>query len=543
MIGAVLGGIGLFLLGMTLLTDGLQTAAGSALRTALRRYTKTTLSSVTVGAATTALVQSSSATTLATIGFVGAGLLPFSSALGIVYGANVGTTATAWIVSAVGLKIKMTTFALPLVGVGALAKLFTRGRRSAVGQALAGFGLIFVGIDVLQRGMQDLGSQIDPSRFATEGVAGMALLVLIGIVTTVVMQSSSAAVATTLTALSAGTIDLEQAAALVIGQNVGTTVTAAIGAAGGSAPMRRTAVAHVAFNVASGGVALLLLPVFFRIAGPGIGRTDPAIAIAAFHTSFNVAGVLLFAPFAGRFAEVLERVVKEKGAALTRRLNTGRIGLASAALEAIRYTARDIEAEALRTSTQVVDRTLTAEDVLKRTEILRSALDACRARLAEVRTDPATPAEYGQHVGNLHAVDHLYRLVEALEESDNARRFAESRPHTGAADLLMPAFCDAIEILESAAGAPTAILEDASRQMAELRRAHRPRLLEQAVRGEVDAETAEQNVEAMRWIDRIAYHAWRAAHHLDLGTPGAPLPEPPAPESIGRRSEESYDLR
>ncbi|MFP5380591.1 MAG: Na/Pi symporter, partial [Vicinamibacteria bacterium] len=179
------------------------------------------------GAGITALVQSSSATTLATIGFVSAGLLSLPNAIGVVIGANIGTTATGWLVSLLGLKLSIGKIAMPLIGVGALLRLLARERLAQAGLALAGFGVIFVGIDALQAGMAALAGRVDPAQFPVAGLAGRLLLVLLGVLMTVIMQSSSAAVATTLTALSGGAITLDQAAALVIGQNVGTTVTAA----------------------------------------------------------------------------------------------------------------------------------------------------------------------------------------------------------------------------------------------------------------------------------------------------------------------------
>ncbi len=541
MVGVVLGGIGLFLLGMALLTDGLQAAAGDALRTALRRCTRSTFSSIVTGAAVTAVVQSSSATTLATIGFVGAGLLRFSAALGIVYGANVGTTATAWIVATVGLNVDASTFALPLVGAGAMAKLFLTGRRAAVGAAVAGFGLVFVGIDVLQTGMAELRSVLDPSRHSGTGWGSPLTFVVVGALSTVVMQSSSAAVATTLTALAAGTIDLPQAAALVIGQNVGTTVTALIGAAGGSAPMRRTALAHLTFNVASGAVALALLPVFLGFAVSALAAADPAVMLAAFHTSFNVLGVVLFAPFTQRFADFLERVVVEEGATLTRRLRTGRIALPSALFEAVRFTARDITAEALGIS----QRLLAADapvDVTRRLRALERALDTTRERLASIRTSPALPAEHGQHVGNLHALDHLSRLVEALAESGNAAAAIgdpEVRPMVGA---LAPAFEEAISVLKAPAGVPVDALGQASAVAAASRREARPRVLAAAAAAGEEPQVTERRLEAMRWVDRIGYHAWRAAYHLELRQSGAKSDTPLAPRSEGRRTDESHEI-
>lgn len=215
-LSTVLGGIGLFLLGMILMTDGLKAVAGDSLRGVLSRFTGNRFSAVTMGALVTALVQSSSATTLATIGFVSAGLLGFGNAVGIMLGANLGTTSTGWLVGLLGLKLSIGDILLPFIGLGALARLIGRGRLAHAGSALAGFGVIFVGIDVLQGGMQELAENFKLDAFAQPGLAGRVWLVLIGAAMTVVMQSSSAAVATTLTALSSGALDLSQSAALVV---------------------------------------------------------------------------------------------------------------------------------------------------------------------------------------------------------------------------------------------------------------------------------------------------------------------------------------
>ncbi|NUM78660.1 Na/Pi cotransporter family protein, partial [candidate division KSB1 bacterium] len=266
MIPNLLGGIGLFLLGMILLTDGLKAVAGEALRRVLSRFVRGPFSALFSGATVTILVQSSSATTLTTIGFVSAGLLTFPQAVGVLFGANLGTTSTGWIVAVLGLKISVGKLALPLIGVGALLRLLTRDRLAAGGLALAGFGLIFVGIDTLQAGMAHLAERFDPSQLPGETFAGRMLLVVTGIAMTVVMQSSSAAVATTLTALHGGAIDLTQAAALVVGQNVGTTVTAALAGLGAVTAAKRTALAHILFNVITGVVALAILPHFVRLA-------------------------------------------------------------------------------------------------------------------------------------------------------------------------------------------------------------------------------------------------------------------------------------
>lgn len=520
MLGMVLGGIGLFLLGMALLTDGLVVAAGDGLRRALERAAASTLSSVATGAVSTAIVQSSSATTLLTIGFVGAGMLSLPSALGVVFGANVGTTVTSWIVATIGLKVKMNTFALPLVGVGALVRLFAKGRRSAMGTALAGFGLVFVGIDVLQSGMSSAAASVDLAAYAGRGPLALGTMVLAGMFMTVVMQSSSAAVTTTLAAVDGGTIGLVQAAALVIGQNVGTTITAGIGAIGGSAAVRRTALAHLLFNVATGAVALALLPVLWPIAGARLATRDPAIVISAFHTAFNLLGVVMFAPFVHRLAGWLERRIPDVGAELTRRLATGRGASRGAIVDACRTTARDIARETLRIATATLREPENERELVARRDAVARAIEATRSKLHAIRTDPNTPHDYGRHVATLHALDHLHRLVEALGEEEHIHDYgtygemqrdgARLAEHFEALSGWWTARSD-----PKATAAPMPDVEGVSRSVAEGRRAERPRVLERTARGELAPRDGEKLLEAMRWVDRLGYHAWRAHHHLE----------------------------
>lgn len=342
--GTVLGGVGLFLLGMLLMTDGLKALAGDALRQGLARFTGSPLTAVASGAAVTALVQSSSATTLATIGFVSAGLLSFNNAIGVVIGANLGTTSTGWIVSLLGLKLSIVTLALPLIGISALARLLGRDRLAQAGTALAGFGLIFVGIDVLQVGMADLSRQVDLSRYAADGLGARLVLVTVGLVMTVILQSSSAAVATTLTALAAGTLNLEQAAALVIGQNLGTTVTAALAAVGAQTAAKRTALVHIVFNLGTGALAFLLLPVFTLAVDRGTEAwvgDDQALTLAAFHTAFNLMGAVLFVPLIPQLARLAETLLPERRSPLTRHLDASLTTVPALALDAARRSLED----------------------------------------------------------------------------------------------------------------------------------------------------------------------------------------------------------
>ncbi|MEZ6197453.1 MAG: Na/Pi symporter [Planctomycetota bacterium] len=320
MIGAsaagLVGGIGLFLIGMRLMTEGLKLAAGGALRDILGRWTDSVGRGILSGALLTGLVQSSSAVTVATIGFVNAGVLTLSQGLGVIYGSNVGTTATGWIVAAIGFDLDVKALALPLIGVGAATRLVRgSGRAAAVGDALAGFGLLFLGLGVLRAAFLGLEDQVDLAGFAGPGPLGAAVLVLVGVVVTFLVQSSSATIALALTAVGGGALSLTQGAALVIGANVGTTSTAALSVLGATPNARRVALGHGLFNLVTGAVAFAGLPAMLRglvALGAAIGwaPTD-ATVLATFHTAFNLLGVVLVAPFTRRLVAFLDTRFRE----------------------------------------------------------------------------------------------------------------------------------------------------------------------------------------------------------------------------------------
>ncbi|WP_339670266.1 Na/Pi symporter [Dasania marina] len=311
-IGMLAGGLGLFMLAVGMMTDGLQAAAGQSLRDILARWTRTPVHGIFTGLAITAIVQSSSAVTVATIGFVNAGIISMRRALGVVYGSNLGTTMTGWLVAVVGFKLNIDAFALPIIGVGMLLRL-TGGesKRAPLGLALVGFGLFFLGIDVLKDAFDGLVSTIDFNQLTVQGISGVLLYVAIGFLITVLTQSSSAAIAITLTAATGGVLGLYAAAAMVIGANVGTTSTAAIAVIGATANAKRVASAHIIFNVGAGVVALLILPLLFWLVQSSsdiLGlESIPAVTLALFHTVFNIVGVLLILPVNNRLADFLEK--------------------------------------------------------------------------------------------------------------------------------------------------------------------------------------------------------------------------------------------
>ncbi|MFN7155188.1 MAG: Na/Pi cotransporter family protein [Acidovorax sp.] len=339
-LASVVGGLGLFLLGMTMMTDGLRLAAGPALERILAAATRTRLHALGSGVLVTSLVQSSSAVTVATIGFVNAGLLPLGPALWVLFGANVGTTMTGWIVALVGLKFKIEALALPLLGLGVVMQLTGQGhRRGALGSALAGFGLLFMGIAMLQQSFTGLAGEVTLPQ--GEGVLAVAAQVGVGALMTVLMQSSSASMAIALTAAQEGLLTPQGAAAVVIGSNVGTTVTAVLATLGATANARRAAAAHVLFNGITGAVALLLLP--WLVPAIATARevldlpADPAAKLALFHTIFNVMGVLLMWPIASHLALWLQQRfrAREEDEAQPQHLDDNVLAVPSLALDAL----------------------------------------------------------------------------------------------------------------------------------------------------------------------------------------------------------------
>ncbi|MBX3502448.1 MAG: Na/Pi cotransporter family protein [Alphaproteobacteria bacterium] len=313
-LASLLGGLGLFLLGMWMMTDGLKLAAGSALKSILETWTSSAARGFMTGVLITAIVQSSSAVTVAAVGFVNAGLLTLKQALWVVIGTNVGTTMTGWLVALVGVKVEVGALALPLIGIGMLLRMAARGRveLAGAGQALAGFGAFFLGISVLQDGFAGMSGRITELNLEHYDWSTIAAFFGLGALLTVMTQSSSAAIALTLTASATGGVPLPLAAAAVVGTNVGTTSTALFAALNATPPARRVASAHILFNVMTGVVAMALLqPLLFAcrlVAGWTGAGDDVPTTLALFHTGFNLLGAALMWPAGERIVRQLERL-------------------------------------------------------------------------------------------------------------------------------------------------------------------------------------------------------------------------------------------
>lgn len=313
-----LAGLGIFLFGMFTMEESIKLLAGRSLKTMIRRFTGTRTKALLTGAVSTAVLQSSSAVSLMVLAFVGAGLLTLGNAITVIMGAMVGTSMTAWIVAVFGFSLKIDALSFPVIGIGGLALIaLPRSSRYAnISKLLVAFGLLFLGLDYMKTSVEALAAAIDLSTLPD---LGLWVYVLAGLVLTAIMQSSSATIAVILTTLFTGIIDFRQGAAMVIGANVGTTVTILIGAIGGIPAKKQTALSSLIFNVGTALVALPALPLMFWVIHLLFDPADNAVlGIAAFHTLFNLMGVVLFFPVISPLVHYLERLFKEKRSILTR---------------------------------------------------------------------------------------------------------------------------------------------------------------------------------------------------------------------------------
>ena len=390
------GGLALFLLAMLMMTEGLKVFAGGGLKQLLGRYTSTPLKGVLAGILVTGLVQSSGAVTVATIGFVNAGMLTLRQALGVVYGTNIGTTITGWLVSLVGFGFKIETFALPILAAGVALRLGSSGKRSrGLGEALAGFGLFFLGLAILKDAFGGMAQNYGAAITGISNSGGsLFIFLLIGFVATVLTQSSSAAIALVLTAASGGVISIHYAAAAVIGANLGTTSTAAVAVLHATPNARRLAVGHILFNLITGAVALSLLPLLMWGVGLLADGLDmegsPAAVLALFHTVFNLLGVMIMLPLAGPLTILLERLFRNEEEQAGRPLHldatlTATPDLAVAALHAELLRLRTMANGLVRVALLEPDQSVLALE--RRTDAMRALVAAIADFIGTVRTE------------------------------------------------------------------------------------------------------------------------------------------------------------
>lgn len=514
------GGIGLFLLGMTLMTESLKDIAGETLRQWLGRFTGSPFKAMTSGIALTLIVQSSTATTLATIGFVSAGVLSFSQAIGVIIGANIGTTSTGWIVAFLGLKFSIGQVALPLIAIGALLKILAHGRTALTGLALAGFGLIFFGIDLLQVAMSGVAEHLDLSIFSTESFAAKLLLVLFGLVMTVILQSSSAAITATLAALASQAIQLDQALVLVIGQNIGTVATAVLAAIGANANAKRTAAVHVCFNVVSAIFAFcILVPLFLWLYQPQyfLSGWDHVVIVAAFHTAFSVFGALFFMPLIRPFEQLLVKYIPAHEDSLLQALDEASLAVPAVAIN----TAEQVIFKTILTQYSWILKAIKSAELVSANELKQQ--DELIYKLQDYLEKIVVP-ENSTDQSRLFSLLRMMVYLKVLRSDlENLKHVVSIRTQPAIHQLAL----DFIQILENAGNSmlDTRSSEDLSQlyiEMGHLKQWSKQHRSELRKKTNIYASTYQLNaaktfelLAAQRWLDRLVAHSYRLINVLN----------------------------
>ncbi|MDR0399805.1 MAG: Na/Pi cotransporter family protein [Treponema sp.] len=313
----IVGGLCLFLYGMKVMSDGIQHAAGDRLQRFLNLMTKNRFVGIFTGMAVTALVQSSSAVSVMVVTFVNAGLLSLTQSIGVIMGANIGTTTTAWLVSLVGFEIDISALALPAVGIGFFMQVL-KWNHQDLGEVFMGFGFIFLGLRFLTDAMPSLNEDhLEFIRqFSNLGFLSILIGLGVGTFATLLMHSSAATITLTIAMAMNGMVSFETAAAMILGANIGTTIDAIMAAIGARTAARRTALVHVLFNVVGSVVAVIFIRPLISLVGflaPGVPEGgNVATHLAMFHTIFNIMGTLIFLPFISQFAAVVSFLIKDR---------------------------------------------------------------------------------------------------------------------------------------------------------------------------------------------------------------------------------------
>lgn len=522
-----LGGIGLFLLGMRLMTDGLTTAAGDTLRVILGAATRSRGRAIFSGILITTLVQSSSAVIFTTIGFVNASLLGLPQAVGVIFGSNLGTTLTSWIVALIGFNLDLQVIALPAVGIGmALSVALGKGQYGALGRAMAGFGLFFLGIDVLKDAFDGIGDVVDLHRWAGEGVFNLLLFVLIGAVLTLIVQSSSAALTIILTATAGGLIPLTAAAALVIGANVGTTSTALFAVFDATAPARRAAMSHVIFNVVVALVSFVfLLPLLavVHVIALLFGSQDQlAMSLAIFHTLVNLLGILVMWPLTPRLVAWLELRFKtlEEDESRPRFMDRNVQSTPSLALDALAQELHRMHGMARRLASEAVS---TEEPHNPQLESGHRALESLNMAISEfasgipragMSADQLAALPDAQRVGQylVNVAEHALEMVQDHQEGElaPASALAGERNQLRAAAV---ALLDLTQVDRADWNAET--LAETRRAFETRYQALKAELLQAGTAGEILPRRMAGMLERLSDLHRVVDQATKAAIYLD----------------------------
>ena len=313
----ILSGIAIFLVGMMFMQDGFKLLSGGILEKLLQKFTSNIFYSILTGFLSTTFVQSSSIISLVVISFLSVELLTLIQGIGIIFGSNLGSTTTAWIISSLGFDVKISSYALPMILFGVILKFIKSNAYKGLGNVLLGLGFVFLGIAYMKDGFDTLKNSIDLASFAMEGALGIVVYLIVGAIATIIIQSSAATIAIIITALSAGSIIYINALALVIGANIGTTFTAILASLASNENGKRVAFAHFLFNIITGVIITIFIYSFrdlvdFLAPYFGISENNYSMKLALFHTLFSLIGIILLTPFINQIVNVSKNLIKKK---------------------------------------------------------------------------------------------------------------------------------------------------------------------------------------------------------------------------------------
>lgn len=430
-----LAGLGIFLLAMALMENSLEALAGRSFKKFLRQYTNHPIKAVLSGIFITIILQSSSVVSLMVLAFVGAGIIELRNAIGIIIGSNLGTTLTGWIVAYFGFSFNIESFALPFIAIGGLSMVFfaQKDRLYLFGQLFIGIGFLFLGLDYMKASISELANNFDISPFA---IYDPHWLFLVGFVLTAIIQSSSAAMVITLSALNAEILSLEGAAAMVIGSDLGTTITVVLGGIKGVPAKKRVALSHFLFNFIVDVLALIFLFPLLRFLTEILGLVDPLFTLVAFHSSFNLAGIFLFFPFLGIFARFLEKRFEKKNKVVARFVTQVPVEVPEAALKALREEVTHLlervfrlNATILGMDTGFLDNTIDAPipDAKTQYELIKELEGEITAFFIKLPNQKLNPEESAQVRQLTHSIRYAMSTAKSLKDiNHNFLAFSKS---------------------------------------------------------------------------------------------------------------------
>jgi phosphate:Na+ symporter len=520
------GGLGVFLLGMTFMTDGLKQLAGRALRDLLARFTRGPLRAFVTGFGVTVAMQASSSTVLTTMAFAAAGLVTLIQAVGIVAGATVGSSSTSWLIATLGLRANFALWLAPLLLVGALLRLLGRGAMTQVGLLVAGFGMILVGIGTLRGSVGPLVDVIDIDAIQSSGLAGILTFVGIGIVLSTLMQSSAGAIAVAMASLADGSLSFAQATPLVIGASVGTTSTAFLVMPGVRSAARRVAGVWIFVSLLSAVLAIALLPLLrseaallaplFAFDGGSAERSPTALAL--FHTSFSLIGAIVSLALAKPIANIFNRLMPSRGPQLTQHLDAVVGGVPAVSLEAARRTVRATACVAIGEATRELADGAPADR--QRLEDVKQAESEVGSFLESVRRESLAGADAERLVAVLQALDHV-KDIRRLVRRGLLRPSGPEVPGLISIRRRLDEASGQVSgwLSESGDGSPDAEISALSRAIGGERGELRAEILRLTSSGEIPAARADSELDSLRALDEYGRDLARLVSNLSLFRP------------------------